>query len=71
MQDNDSDTWDEDVKEIETNPKEYIAIEHPDSRESFKFMEEFTAELPDNTRIKAILIAALSKRKHFRELNMI
>ena len=30
-------------------------------------MEDFTDELPDNTRIKVTLIEALNKRKPFRE----
>jgi len=64
---NDSGAWDEDIKELELNSNEYREIEQPDSRESFRFMEDFTNELPDNTRIKVTLIEALNKRKPFRE----
>jgi hypothetical protein len=67
MQYNDSDAWDEDIKEVEQNFSDYKEIEKPDSTESFRFMEEFTDELPDNTRIKVTLIEALNKRKPFRE----
>lgn len=63
----DSGAWDEDIKELELNSNEYREIELPDSRESFRFMEDFTDELPDNTRIKVTLIEALNKRKPFRE----
>ncbi|WP_029275772.1 UPF0158 family protein [Pedobacter borealis] len=63
----DSGTWDEDIKELELNSSEYKQIEKPDSTESFRFMEDFTDELPDNTRIKVTLIEALNKRKPFRE----
>jgi len=63
----DSGAWDEDIKELELNSNEYREIEQPDSRESFRFMEDFTNELPDNTRIKVTLIEALNKRKPFRE----
>lgn len=62
-----NDAWDEDIKELETNSIEYKEIEKPDSTESFRFMEDFTDELPDNTRIKVTLIEALNKRKPFRE----
>jgi len=62
-----NDAWDEDIKELETNSGEYKEIEKPDSTESFRFMENFTDELPDNTRIKVTLIEALNKRKPFRE----
>nr|WP_315421790.1 UPF0158 family protein [uncultured Pedobacter sp.] len=63
----DNDAWDEDIKELKTNSSEYKEIEKPDSTESFRFMEDFTDELPDNTRIKVTLIEALNKRKPFRE----
>ncbi|MGQ7857637.1 UPF0158 family protein [Pedobacter sp. WC2501] len=62
-----NDAWDEDIKELKTNSSEYKEIEKPDSTESFRFMEDFTDELPDNTRIKVTLIEALNKRKPFRE----
>jgi len=64
---NDSDAWDEDINEVEQNFNDYKEIEKPDSTESFRFMEEFTDELPDNTRIKVTLLEALNKRKPFRE----
>jgi hypothetical protein len=63
----DSGAWDEDIKELKLNSSEYREIEQPDSTESFRFMEDFTDELPDNTRIKVTLIEALNKRKPFRE----
>lgn len=63
----DSGAWDEDIKELELNSSEYREIEQLDSRESFRLMEDFTDELPDNTRIKVTLIEALNKRKPFRE----
>ncbi|MEH3112963.1 UPF0158 family protein [Pedobacter terrae] len=52
---------------MQSNSGDYREIEQPDSRESFRMMEEFLDELPDNTRIKVKLIEALSKRKPFRE----
>jgi Uncharacterised protein family (UPF0158) len=67
IQYNDSDAWDEDIKEVEQNFNDYKEIEKPDSTESFRFMEDFTDELPDNTRIKVTLLEALNKRKPFRE----
>lgn len=67
MQYNNSDAWDEDIKEVEQNFSDYKEIAKPDSTESFRFMEDFTDELPDNTRIKVTLIEALNKRKPFRE----
>ena len=63
----DNDAWDEDIKELKTNSSDYKEIEKPDSTESFRFMEDFTDELPDNTRVKVTLIEALNKRKPFRE----
>ncbi|MNR01380.1 UPF0158 family protein [Pedobacter ghigonis] len=62
-----NDAWDDDIKDLETNFSDYKRIEQPDSRESFRIMEKFTDELPDNTRIKVTLIEALNKRKPFRE----
>ncbi|GGH17966.1 UPF0158 family protein [Pedobacter zeae] len=67
MQYNDSDAWDEDIKEVEQNFNDYKEIEKPDSTDSFRFMEDFTNELPNNTRIKVTLLEALNKRKPFRE----
>jgi Uncharacterised protein family (UPF0158) len=67
IQYNDSDAWDEDIKEVEQNFNDYKEIEKPDSTKSFRFMEDFTDELPDNTRIKVTLLEALNKRKPFRE----
>lgn len=63
----DSGAWDDDIKEVEENFSDYKRIEKPDSTESFRFMEDFTDELPDNTRIKVTLLEALNKRKPFRE----
>lgn len=67
MLENDTDAWDGDLNEVEKNSDDFRRIEQPDARESFEFMEQFTATLPCDSQIQNKLLNALSKKKPFRE----
>lgn len=55
----------EDINRVKKNKSDYIIIEVPDSRTSFKIMEDFTAQIPDDFfRQQAEM--TLSRSKPFR-----
>lgn len=59
-----------DLKRIDRDWEQTITINPPESSESFSFMEQFVATLPEN-RISSMLSEALSERKPFRHFNHI
>jgi hypothetical protein len=66
--DGDSEYWEKDIERIEENPDDFHEIGPPKSHDSFRFMEEFTASIPDSAiRLRVTLMDALEKKKPFRE----
>ncbi len=61
----DTESWGEDMDEIDNNFSDYIEIEKMDSHESFKLMEDFIETLTDS-RLQDKLVRALSRPKPFR-----
>ena len=59
-----------DLKRIDRDWEQTITINPPESSESFSFMEQFVATLPES-RISSMLSEALSERKPFRHFNHI
>lgn len=59
--------WEEEYREIEKHPKDYVEIERPHSSDSFRIMVAFTESLPDDLPLKDRLFRALNRRKPFRE----
>lgn len=59
-----------DLKRIDRDWEQTITINPPESSESFSFMEQFVATLPES-RISSMLSEALSGRKPFRHFNHI
>ena len=61
----DTETWEEDINEIEKNFDKYFEFEKMDSRESFRVMEEFVETVEDK-RLREKLELGLSLSKPFR-----
>ena len=67
----DTDGWIEEIEKIEDNFFDYFEIEPPESRDSFRIMEEFTETLDDSNSLKNMLYEALSRGKPFRNFKNI
>ena len=68
----DTDSFDEEVKEVKKNHKLYLKIEPPMSRDSFRIMNGFIDSLPDKAhRLKNQLTEALHNRKPFANFKYI
>ena len=63
--------WEEEVEELEHNFGDYIEVERPDSRDSFRVMEAFAESLPDHASVKQLLLASLGERKPFRHFKFV
>jgi hypothetical protein len=61
----DEDQWKDEFKKVRQQKKNLVEIEGMSSHDSFRIMEDFLDEIPDNTRLKVSLIEALNKRKPF------
>ncbi|MFZ4797937.1 MAG: UPF0158 family protein [Bacteroidia bacterium] len=67
----DTEAFDEDLEKLENNIIDYIEIKPPTSRQSFKIMESFVAQLDEENKLKNKLLNALDKKKPFREFNYV
>ncbi|MDB5120297.1 MAG: hypothetical protein JWN56_1515 [Sphingobacteriales bacterium] len=63
--------WSEELEKLDNNPDDYVEIDRLTSRDSFQIMEDFVETLNDSSNVKKRLIAALSKKKPFREFKFI
>ncbi len=54
------------IKKIKENADDYVEIEKPGTRHSFRIMTEFIDGLPDDLFLKNNLIRALNGKKPFR-----
>jgi len=63
--DADTESWEEDINEIEENFDKYFQFERMESRESFRIMEDYIETVEDK-RLKEKLELGLSLSKPFR-----
>ncbi|WP_158857233.1 UPF0158 family protein [Lunatibacter salilacus] len=61
----DEEPWEEDIKEIEDNWRDYFEFEGFESRESFRIMAGFAEEV-DDKKLRQKLFDALDRRKPFQ-----
>jgi hypothetical protein len=61
---NDTDLWDDVIKELKKNSRSYVEIEKMGGRESFQVMEEFVQTV-DDIQQREIFERALSRPKPF------
>tara|TARA_R110002050_G_scaffold4573_1_gene22085 strand:+ start:64504 stop:64923 length:420 start_codon:yes stop_codon:yes gene_type:complete len=61
----DTEAWEDDIEEIDSNWTDYIEFEGMDSHESFKIMVDFTENV-DNEKLQYRLKNALNKLKPFQ-----
>lgn len=64
--DENMEVWEEDVKEVEQNPDQYILIEQMHSSDSFRMMRRFLGKVP-NPKVREKLMLAISQNKPFRK----
>ena len=69
--DMDSEVFDEDLEKLDNNFMDYHEFEAMQSHEKFEMMKDFADQLADNSSLSNKLIAALNKRKPFREFKFI
>ncbi|MFP5040277.1 UPF0158 family protein [Parasediminibacterium sp. JCM 36343] len=62
--------WQEDLDELDENFLDYCEINPMESRDSFQVMADFAEEVAD-PKLRAKLVAALEKRKPFREFRFV
>ncbi|MDB5201344.1 MAG: hypothetical protein JWQ27_753 [Ferruginibacter sp.] len=55
----------DDIAEVENNSGDYIVLEPPTSKESFRIMANFANSLPENLGLRNQLFYALDNRKPF------
>ncbi len=67
--DGDQELWQEELKKVKKNKKQFKIIEKPTSRESFEIMENFVDDLSDTHRDKRILENILQNQKPFANFN--
>lgn len=66
LPDIDLDSWDEELKKLESNFTDYIEIEKWTSSSAFEIMSEFVDQVSDN-KLQSRLFDTLRKKKPFRE----
>lgn len=66
----DTDSFEEDLQQLDNDFENYIEIEQPQSSDSFDIMLNFTEQL-ENDKLKNQLINALNKKKPFREFKFV
>lgn len=62
----DTGSWDDLVKLVKKNPDQYLHVEPPSARDSFRIMENFAYSLNERDHVRARLIEALQKPKPFQ-----
>ena len=62
--------WEEEMKDVEENPNQYILIEKMMSFESFKIMRRFLGKVAD-PKLREKLMLAISQNKPFRRFRNI
>jgi hypothetical protein len=61
----DPESWEEELNKLDEDPDNFITIERPESRHSFKIMESFIESIPDSP-LKDNLRHSLNYKKPFR-----
>ena len=69
--DMDTEAWADEMGKLDNNYHDYFEIDGLESRDSFEIMTDFVDSLSDSDKIKNRLIAALNKRKPFREFKFV
>jgi hypothetical protein len=57
--------WQDEIDTLANNPKDFIEIEAPESRDSFRIMKEFTNSSVNDTIYQNQLFNILENRKPF------
>ncbi len=67
----DTEPWEEEMEKLDDNFLDYYEIDQMESYDSFQIMEGFTESLSDSNHLKNKLIAALNRKKPFREFKFV
>lgn len=65
----DIDAWREDINEIKKHSNKYLQIEPMHSSKSFRIMEAFAQQIPDE-KVRGRLFTALNRKNPFRNFNI-
>lgn len=61
----------EEIKVLRRNPDDYVEVERPGSRDSFRVMERFINTLEDSNPLKSQLIHALNRKNPFSNFKVL
>jgi hypothetical protein len=67
----DENPWEEDLKKVKKNKKNFVLIECPNSHQSYRIMSDFADVLEDSNPLALLLRAALQERKPFSKFRFV